>query len=151
MNYIVLDTCSILYILRGNKLGEKIDEHINSIENPILVISVVTKAELNSIKIKFGWGASKAHVLDEFIHSTTCIDINNSDVELLNAYVKIDSYSQGKSLDKLGNKLIGSSKNMGKNDIWIAATAFVLECPLITCVGDFNHLNNTIIEVVNFK
>lgn len=50
MNYIVLDTCSILHILRGNDLGKKINEYLETIENPILVISVVTKAELNSIK-----------------------------------------------------------------------------------------------------
>ncbi|MGV4414771.1 PIN domain-containing protein [Chryseobacterium sp. T1] len=151
MNYIVLDTCSILHILRGNYLGEKIIQEIDSIKSPVLVISVVTKAELNSIKIKLGWGTSKTKVLDDFINSTTCIDINSSDSELINAYVSIDSYSQGKSFDKNGEKLNGSAKNMGKNDLWIAATSLVLDCPLITCDGDFTHLNDKLIHVINIK
>lgn len=151
MNYIVLDTCSILHILRGNDLGKKINEYLETIENPILVISVVTKAELNSIKTKFGWGASKTKILDDFINSVTCININNSDSDLIDSYVKIDSYSQGKSLDKDGNKLNSSSKNMGKNDLWIASTANVLDCTLVTCDGDFTHLNGTMIDVMNIK
>lgn len=65
--------------------------------------------------------------------------------------MNIDSYSQGKSLDKDGNKLTGSSKNMGKNDLWIASTANVLDCTLVTCDGDFTHLNGTMIDVMNIR
>ena len=37
---------------------------------------------------------------------------------------------------------------MGKNDIWIAATASVLKSTLITTDKDFDHLNNRFLEVV---
>jgi tRNA(fMet)-specific endonuclease VapC len=33
-----------------------------------------------------------------------------------------------------------SARNMGKNDIWIAATARVLGATLLTTDKDFNHL-----------
>lgn len=36
---------------------------------------------------------------------------------------------------------------MHKNDLWIAATALVLDIPLITSDSDFDHLNNTLLQV----
>ncbi|MDN5203316.1 hypothetical protein QQ008_18155 [Fulvivirgaceae bacterium BMA10] len=40
-----------------------------------------------------------------------------------------------------------SAKNMGKNDLWIAATAFVAKAELITMDGDFDHLNGEFLTV----
>ena len=37
---------------------------------------------------------------------------------------------------------------MGKNDLWIAATAFALDVPLMTTDGDFDHLNDTFLKVL---
>lgn len=151
MNYLVLDTCTILHLLRGKELGAKILEVINGIANPTFIISAVTKAELNSMKIKLGWGGPRCKALNDFLDEITCIDIISSDEDLLNAYALIDSYSQRLNVDKKGLKLQGSSKNMGKNDLWIAATAYLLNCPLLTTDGDFLHLNKTIIEVILIK
>ncbi len=39
---------------------------------------------------------------------------------------------------------------MGKNDIWIAATAFILDFKLITVDGDFKHLNNVLVKVETY-
>jgi predicted nucleic acid-binding protein len=36
---------------------------------------------------------------------------------------------------------------MGKNDLWIAATASVLEATLLTLDHDFNHLRNEFLQV----
>lgn len=36
---------------------------------------------------------------------------------------------------------------LGKNDIWIAATAALIGLKLITTDADFNHLNNVFIDV----
>lgn len=33
-----------------------------------------------------------------------------------------------------------SARNMGKNDLWIAATALYLDLPLHTTDNDFDHL-----------
>lgn len=40
-----------------------------------------------------------------------------------------------------------SSRNMGKNDLWVAATTLVTNATLITTDGDFDHLNPKIIPV----
>jgi predicted nucleic acid-binding protein len=37
---------------------------------------------------------------------------------------------------------------MGKNDIWIAATASVLNATLLTTDGDFAHLNSVFLSVI---
>jgi tRNA(fMet)-specific endonuclease VapC len=41
-----------------------------------------------------------------------------------------------------------AAKNMGKNDLWIAATASVLKIPLLTTDKDFDHLNGIYLEVI---
>ena len=59
----------------------------------------------------------------------------------------IDSYSQGKNPSiPLPPGL--TARNMGKNDLWIAATGSVLDATLLTTDDDFNHLNKIFLEVV---
>jgi predicted nucleic acid-binding protein len=81
------------------------------------------------------------------LNQITYIDINNNET-LIKAYAHIDAYSKRKMKDKNGVLLSGSAKKMGKNDIWIASIAYVLDIPLITTDVDFDHLNNTLINVI---
>jgi tRNA(fMet)-specific endonuclease VapC len=41
-----------------------------------------------------------------------------------------------------------TARNMGKNDLWIAATGSVINATLLTIDDDFNHLNKVFLEVV---
>ena len=41
-----------------------------------------------------------------------------------------------------------SSRNMGKNDLWIAATASITNSKLITSDKDFNHLNGKYLDLI---
>jgi predicted nucleic acid-binding protein len=61
--------------------------------------------------------------------------------EVIKKYAQIDAYSQGKLKKSRGNF---SSRNMGKNDIWIAATASVFDLKLVTTDKDFEHLEGDI-------
>ena len=48
----------------------------------------------------------------------------------------------------LSDKYSGfTSRNMGKNDLWIAATASVLKTKLLTADADFDHLDAVFLEV----
>ncbi len=67
---------------------------------------------------------------------------------LLERYAEIDAFSQGRLEEK---PLTGSSRNMGKNDLWIAATASVLNATLITTDKDFQHLHTHFLEVAYFE
>ncbi len=60
-------------------------------------------------------------------------------------YVEIDTYNGRKNLHL--PILQGSSINMGKNDIWIASTASLLEATLLTTDKDFQHLHNIFLQV----
>lgn len=62
-----------------------------------------------------------------------------NDIEIVERYAEIDAYSQGK-LAKRPLPSGMSSRNMGKNDIWIAATASLTKTTLLTTDPDFNHL-----------
>ena len=65
---------------------------------------------------------------------------------IIDAYAKIDAYSQGKLASK-PLPLNMSARNMGKNDIWIAATAHVTQATLLTTDKDFNHLAGYFIDL----
>lgn len=59
-------------------------------------------------------------------------------------YGQIDAYSQG----KLENQpLKKSSRNMGKNDLWIAAIASLTNSTLITTDRDFSHLDKSFLDL----
>ena len=149
MKNIVIDTCVFIHIARDTATGrnclnelEKFDETAN------VIVSVVTKAELESFIAQNNWGKPKIERLNKILEEISYIDISNADQLLINSYTKIDAFSKRKTKDKSGNLLKGSARKMGKNDLWIAATAYSLDVPLMTTDGDFDHLNETFVEVM---
>ena len=60
MDYLVLDTCIVLNMLRKNEYGKRCIaaiEHYS--DNPAFIISTVTKGELESLKVQQKWGAPR--------------------------------------------------------------------------------------------
>ncbi len=152
MKYIVVDTCIVMHILRNNTIGRAALKWLRDVKYEYtLVISVVTKAELYALKLQLGWGAARTAVLDAFLHTVAYIDINHTDETLLQQYARIDAYSKGKHPDPQGNMKGGSAHTMGKNDLWIAATAAVINAVLLTGDAGFDHLNGTFLEIEKFK
>jgi predicted nucleic acid-binding protein len=73
------------------------------------------------------------------------IDIYAQDI--IQQYAQIETYSQNKlSKQPLPSGL--SARNMGKNDLWIAACTSVIQASLITTDQDFTHLHNTYLNVI---
>ncbi|MFM7022840.1 MAG: type II toxin-antitoxin system VapC family toxin [Flavobacteriales bacterium] len=144
---LLFDTNVILYYLTKNTLVEKLEKQLNPFGKPNLpIISIVTEAELKSLAIQRGWGEKKINQLDEFLSQFLKVPIQSKD--LISAYSDIDSYSHHKNSNFQYPKNY-SSKTMGKNDIWIAATAKVTDSLLITNDGDFDHLNSVFFKVYN--
>jgi len=139
----ILDTNILLIYLRDKYISRTINEKYQSLIFPnSSVISVVTVGELKSIALQNNWGAGKINQLQQFINHFLIADINVESI--VNRYAEIDAFSQG----KLKGKPLGvSSRNMGKNDLWIAATASVLNIPLITIDKDFLHLDNKFLKL----
>jgi len=65
--------------------------------------------------------------MEFFLRKFLITDINSKDI--IKKYGEIDAFSQGKLP---GNPLKDSSRNMGKNDLWIASTASVSNSRLIS-------------------
>ncbi|WP_424493271.1 type II toxin-antitoxin system VapC family toxin [Salinimicrobium sp. GXAS 041] len=151
MKYLVLDTCAIIHIIRGSKTGKKCLDWINSLNpQPIQVISVVTKAELQTFAVIAGWQSNKIKFLDKFLKGVTYVNITHTDKDLLENYKLIDCYSKNKIPDLNGDYKQGSHNNMGKNDIWIGTTAMTLNATLLTADRDFEHLDGKILNVQMF-
>jgi tRNA(fMet)-specific endonuclease VapC len=140
MKYFVLDTNIWIELLK-DRLADDVNRLIGASDN-VLLMPVAVKAELLSIAQQSKWGERKIGQLKELLAKAPIIDTNE---EILNAYVEVDVYSQGKSKDKI---LGMSPRNMGKNDIWIAATALAANATLVTGDNDFDHLRGSFLTVV---
>lgn len=140
MNY-VLDTNILIHILKESEIGIKIKEKTQG-GNPFLIISIVTQAEILSIAKQRQWGEKKLSLLNKLLTELLIIPIDN--YELVQAYAEIDAFSQGKIRNK---PLNASSRNMGKNDLWIAATTYLTKSTLLTTDNDFNHLDPSYFKI----
>ena len=62
-------------------------------------------------------------------------------------YVDIETYSNKSNPTRVKE---GSAVKMGKNDIWIAATAKITNSKLITSDNDFDHLDGEYFDVIKY-
>lgn len=130
--------------MRGASYAAYVEKKYQVSQPPNLaLIAVVSKGEMLSLGMQFGWGTAKMASLDELLRRFPFVDIDQQ--QIIERYAEIDGYSQGKHPTK---KLPISPRNMGKNDLWIAATASVLRATLLTTDHHFDHLNSVFVDVV---
>jgi len=145
MNYF-LDTNILLAYLKQHTLVETLQKYFELETSPNLIFtSAVCIGELKSLGLQNNWGEKRLlsiGLLQQFIIITGTLENI-----IVDRYAEIDAFSQGKSQDK---PLGISARNMGKNDLWIAATASVLNATLITTDKDFDHLHNHFLKVARF-
>lgn len=137
MNYL-WDTNILLYSLR--KLGfldtikrqYGLDDTLSNV-----YISIVTVGEIHSLALRNSWGKNRMALLYKLLDSLTAIFVDDNP-DLIQMYSEIDNYSQNHHPTL---RMTGSARKMGKNDLWIAATAAVAQATLISPDDDFTHLN----------
>ncbi len=140
----VLDTNIVLFYLRKNQLSRWVDEQYDPLANENdAILCAVTHGELASIALQNDWSEVKKKSIREFTNKLITVDLNNE--ALAQRYAEIEAYSQGK-LKSIKSPF--TARNMGKNDLWIAATASMLEATLLTSDKDFNHLHNVFLTVI---
>jgi len=148
MKRYVLDSCILVHYLTQNTVAEKIEADLQiTASDCVPIISSVTKGELISFAKQRNWGKNKMETLNMLLSNSIMVDIAAKDEDLMAAYSFIDAYSKRRTGDTNGELLNGSAVKMGKNDLWIAATAKVIDAPLITTDKDFLHLNQTILDL----
>lgn len=106
-------------------------------------LCVVTIGEMRSIALANQWGEKKRNWLHKFFNQFPIADLHAEDV--LDRYAEIEAYSQCRLPAILPQPL--SPRNMGKNDLWIAATSSVLNATLLTTDKDFDHLDEVFLKV----
>ncbi len=141
MHRYLFDTNILLLFLRNDNRWENIANKFD-IANTRNYISIVSLGELESLAIQNEWGSRRLERLNDITNDFTLLDINIENI--VKRYAQIDAYSQG----RLRNRPLSmSARNMGKNDLWIAATAAALQLELITTDQDFNHLDKTYLDL----
>lgn len=144
-NFIVDTNILMAYLKAEPKLFKQISED-NKLDDDdaFIMVSSITKGEILSLALQNGWGERKVSILNKLLNQLLIIDISGDNDKLLNAYAEIDAFSLKRHPSK---KMLGSAKPMGKNDIWIAATAFATNATLLTTDGKFMHLHKEFIDI----
>jgi predicted nucleic acid-binding protein len=141
----LLDTGLLLGHIRGADYADLAERRYSLSQPPnVSLVSVVSKGEIYSLAIQFNWGERKKQELDSLLRRIPVVDINTD--RIIQRYAEIDAYSQSKDRTKPLPSGV-SSRNMGKNDLWIAATSSVLNAILVTTDTDFDHLNGVFLNV----
>ena len=121
------DTNILVHLVRNDRNGLRIKERYALLKvEPRPLISIVTAGELRSLAYKFQWGKTKVDETFFLLNHFQKVSLNNEDI--LEAYATLDAYS------------VSIGRSMGKNDLWIAATAKVTGATLLTTDRDFDHL-----------
>lgn len=146
MGRFVLDTGILVGYVRDAGYCGYIDIRHRPLEAPnVAVISAVSKGEILSLAIQFRWEDKKKRRLEEILAKIPAVDIHRS--QILQRYADIDCYCKGKHPDRPLPR-DASARRMGKNDLWIAATASVMGASLLTLDGDFDHLHGIFLDVL---
>ena len=124
----LLDTNILLAYLRNSLLGLYLEAiyGLDAIQPPPL-ISVVTVGEVRAFALKRGWGARKVADMERRLAALEVVPLPFSTI--VDAYARIDNYCERHGFV------------LGKNDLWIAATAHVTDTTLLTTDRDFDPLH----------
>ena len=123
----LLDTNILVHFVRASRLWTRIRGKYGLLTaDPTPLLSVVSHGELRSLSMRRRWAGRKLDQLEFGLGFFRMQTIDAPDV--IRAYALIDSFSASMGI------------KMGKNDVWIAATAAVTGATLLTTDRDFDHL-----------
>ena len=124
----LLDTNILVHLVRADSVWSRVRTTYQPLlTDPRPMISVITAGELRSLALQFNWKTEKIDQMEFYLGYFTRVSID--DPEIIRAYSVIDAHTQ-----RIGQPL-------GKNDVWIAATASVTGARLLTTDKDFDRLD----------
>ena len=129
-----LDTNILVHAVRRDAFWEVIKREFDPLmTNPAPVYSVVSDGEIRSLGKQWNWGADKTEQVEYLLSYFTRVTLDTD--ATMEAYATLDAFSSSRGIQ------------MGKNDLWIAATACVLDATILTRDNDFDHLAPTFFDV----
>ncbi len=130
---LLLDTNLLVHNIRQDALWQVVEKRYGLLDAPgASAISIVTEGEIRGLALQFGWGIAKQQRMEGLLDYYLVIPLPFRDV--VEVYAEIDDYSRRHGV------------TMGKNDLWIAATARVTGARLLTTDKDFDHLHDVFLE-----
>lgn len=146
----VIDTNILVHIVRNSSTWDYVDMTFEPFEFPKneTYVSFASIAEVLALSLKLGWQEKKISRLSDLLSKLEVISVSGTvEDKLMQNYALIDAFSQG-TLKNLPLPKDMSARNMGKNDIWIAATATSIQATLLTTDDDFLHLDPIFCKVI---
>lgn len=143
MQYL-LDTNLLVHYIRNSKIWQYVeDNYFPKGLTQCAFISEVSKGEILGFALVNGWEKAKTKQLAILLDTLEILHI--TDDEIKEKYAEIYAYSQSRH-PNLRPAQQFSARNMGKNDLWIAATASVEDLPLLSTDRDFEHLDGVFLN-----
>ncbi len=102
---------------------------------------------MKSFALQNNCGPRKLGLLGLLLEDMSAVTISEN---LTDTYAQIDAYSRHRN-QLFADYTFKTARNMGKNDVWIAATAALLGLKLVTTDGDFDHLHEVFFDVQKLK
>lgn len=124
----LLDTNILVHFVRADVTWAKVRASHDPLGiSPKPLISVVTHGELRSLARQWNWQQAKIQQMEFCLGYFDESAISNP--KIVEAYATIDAYFQVRGI------------KLGKNDLWIAATAVATGARLLTTDRDFDPLD----------
>ena len=121
----LLDTNILVYYVRASAVWERVRDTYQPLTSTPPTISVVTAGELRSLAMRWQWRARKLDRMEFALGYFKVQDILDADI--IQMYATLDSFCEERG------------QPLGKNDLWIAATAAVTGATLLTTDRDFDR------------
>lgn len=118
------DTSLVVHAVRGSNTFHAIDQSLGLVSGNVApTISIVSQGEIKAFAAHKNWGAVKLKVIDGLL--AKCVIIPIDDDALVDLYAELSEHS------------LRNGRNVGQNDLWIAATAVHFGLTVLTLDGDF--------------
>ncbi len=131
---LILDTNILVHNVRQDLMWEKIREDYQLlVVEPTPLISIVTAGELRSLARQWNWGRAKRDRMEFLLSYFQTVPIDSP--EQISIYSEIDNFC------------LERGRVMGKNDLWIAATAALTDARLLTSDRDFDLLDRVFLNL----
>ena len=115
----LLDTNILLAYTREGVLASQIEAKYSLLSaSELPLISIVSEGELRSLALQFGWGTLRTQRIEALLNVLTVVPLPYQGI--VEIYAEIDDNSKRRGVP------------MGKNDVWIAATAHVTRAALLS-------------------
>ncbi|HEX4948391.1 MAG TPA: type II toxin-antitoxin system VapC family toxin [Blastocatellia bacterium] len=126
----LLDTNILVHLVRNDATGQHLKQTYDLLTtDPRPLLSGVTEGELRSLAHQWKWGEPKCEQMRFFLSFFWQVPIEAP--EIYEAYAMMDAWCEARGI------------SMGKNDLWIAASAHAMQAHLLTTDKDFDLLHST--------